>query len=497
MSKKILFWLDMEWIHFGIAKFLSDKYDCDSYAIIDTDTVATTFYKEQKLINFQKVWYYRDYIKKINNNHDIEYLNNFENKYKINLWQVAYAERSFLKYNLYYKFNYDEILSILENECKLFEEVLNEIEPDYLIIKLTDTHQSNLIHQLCKAKNIPILMMGPTRFAYHFNINEDYDKIDGFEEHKPSKERTLEELQEYLKSFYTLNQTKRFESKLKKSRYKQIKKYFHFLIKTGNKKYQNTYADYGRTPLKAITQFLFFKKWYRKNFIDKKFQKYSNKDQPFVYYPLQSEPERTLLLGAPFYTDQLALISRLAKALPADMKLYVKEHGAMSILGWREISYYKKILDMPNVILLHPSVNYEDLMKNCSILATIRGTSGIEAAFYGKPSMIFADVSYSGLPSVQRVRNFSELPKIIKKMRDTKVDVSMLNKYVDHVEKNTFQINLFDLYTHLHEYFFDEFNFINGHISPSKMNSFLEEHRPEFEQLASEHIKSINKIGKV
>ena len=82
-------------------------------------------------------------------------------------------------------------------------------------------------------------------------------------------------------------------------------------------------------------------------------------------------------------------------------------------------------------------------------------------------------------------------------MRDTKVDVSMLNKYVDHVEKNTFQIKLFELYTHLHEYFFDEFNLINGHISPSKMNSFLEEHRPEFEQLASEHIKSINKIGNV
>ena len=497
MSKKILFWLDMEWIHFGIAKFLNEKYECDSYALVDTDTVATTFYKEQQLMKFQKVWYYRDYIKKITNNLDIEYLKNFETKYKINLWQVAYSERAFLKYNHYYKFNYTEILSILENECKLFEEVLNEIQPAYLVIKLTDTHQSHLIHQLCKAKNITILMMGPSRFAYHFTIHEEYDKIDGFANHKPSKERTLAELQDYLKSFYTLNQTKRFESKLKISNSKKIKKYIHFLIKIGDKKYKNTYTDYGRTRIKAITQFLFFKKWFRKKFIDKKLQKYIEKEQPFVYYPLQSEPERTLLLGAPFFTDQLTLITRVAKALPVGMKLYVKEHGAMSILGWREISYYKKILDMPNVFLLHPSVNYENLMKNCSLLATIRGTSGIEAAFYGKPSIVFTDVSYSVLPSIQRVKNFEELPTIIKKMIHTQVDVSALNKYVDHVEKNTFQINLFDLYTHLHEYFFDEFNFINGYISPTKINSFLEKHRPEFEQLALEHIKSINKIETV
>ena len=39
---------------------------------------------------------------------------------------IAYSERSFYKFNDYYKFSGDEILSILEQECRLFEKVLDE-----------------------------------------------------------------------------------------------------------------------------------------------------------------------------------------------------------------------------------------------------------------------------------------------------------------------------------------------------------------------------------
>src|SRR5690242_6155095 len=111
MKDKILFWLDMEWIRFGITKFLQESYDCDLYAIMDTDKVATNFYKKQDIVKFQKVWYYRDYIIKNNKKADIEYLKNFEDKYDIKLWKLAYSERFFYKYNIYHKFKYDEILT--------------------------------------------------------------------------------------------------------------------------------------------------------------------------------------------------------------------------------------------------------------------------------------------------------------------------------------------------------------------------------------------------
>ena len=48
MKDKILFLLDMEWIHFGIAKFLQNKHDCEMYAVIDIDPRSRFFFQKQK-----------------------------------------------------------------------------------------------------------------------------------------------------------------------------------------------------------------------------------------------------------------------------------------------------------------------------------------------------------------------------------------------------------------------------------------------------------------
>src|SRR6185312_14789797 len=322
MKDKILFWLDMEWIRFGIAKFLQESYDCDFYAVLDTDKVATDFYQKQDIVKFQKVWYYRDYVSKVSNKLDIEYLKNFEDKYNLNLWQLAYSERFFYKYNIYYKFKYDEILTILEQECRLFEKILDEIKPNYLVIKLTDTHQSQLMHQLCKVRGIKILMMSPTRFAYHFTVSEEYDVLNNFDVTADyGKKRSISELQDYLKKNYTLDQTKKFASNLRIPKWKHVQKYLNFLLKTRDDEFKKSYANYGKTTIKTITQFLFLKKLFRKRFIDKNSITELQPNTSYIYFPLQTEPERTLLVGAPFYTDQISLITRIAKALPVGFKL--------------------------------------------------------------------------------------------------------------------------------------------------------------------------------
>ena len=84
------------------------------------------------------------------------------------------------------------------------------------------------------------------------------------------------------------------------------------------------------------------------------------------------------------------------------------------ILNWRNISYYKKILELPNVKFIHQSFSNQEIIKNCSLVMTITGTSGLEAAFYNKPSIVFGDVVFDVLPSVYKVKNLKELPQIIK-----------------------------------------------------------------------------------
>ena len=69
----------------------------------------------------------------------------------------------------------------------------------------------------------------------------------------------------------------------------------------------------------------------------------------------------------------------------------------MKYRKWRPLSFYKTLLSLPNVRFLHPSFDSLTAIKNSSLVITIAGSSGLEAAFYEKPSIIFADVSYSNL----------------------------------------------------------------------------------------------------
>ena len=106
------------------------------------------------------------------------YLQDFEKKYKIDLWQLVFSERIFVKYNKFYKFSEYEILSIVEQECRFFEKVLEEIKPDFLVIKLTDFHRNHLLAEICSAKGVKILMVYPSRFGGIVTITEQWDKFD-------------------------------------------------------------------------------------------------------------------------------------------------------------------------------------------------------------------------------------------------------------------------------------------------------------------------------
>ena len=76
--------------------------------------------------------------------------------------------------------------------------------------------------------------------------------------------------------------------------------------------------------------------------------------EKFVFFPLHTEIDRTLLITAPFYINQIEAIKVIAKSLPINFKLVVKEHPMQITRGWRSSSEYRDIMEIPNVILVHP-----------------------------------------------------------------------------------------------------------------------------------------------
>ena len=152
MKPKLMFWIDMNFLYFGLAESLQKMFDCELFSIIEVTDKPKKFFSEQKLVNFKKIWFYHDHIKNINQVPDLEYLKSIEKKYGINLWLIAFNDRMFNHMNEFYHFSTNQIFSILEQECRFYEKVLDEVKPDFMLMLPTHQQHNHIFYEMCKAK---------------------------------------------------------------------------------------------------------------------------------------------------------------------------------------------------------------------------------------------------------------------------------------------------------------------------------------------------------
>ena len=153
-------------------------------------------------------------------------------------------------------------------------------------------------------------------------------------------------------------------------------------------------------------------------------------------------------------------------------------------------------MDLPNVKMLHHDIHPKNILSKCSMVITIGGTAGFEAAFYEKPTITFVDASYSSLKSVEILNDVKELPQLIRKQLDVKFDLDDLNNFISVLEKNSFAFDWsgFDSLAH-HLLFYDGF-LADVEITEKQMNNLLNSYSKQLEVLAEEHIKKINQHKK-
>jgi len=201
-TDKIIFWESGNFFPFFLANSLQKKINGEFYAIFDVPDRQKPFYQKQKLVDFKKIWFFQDGISEPRKKIDTKFLTSFEEKYNINLWLLALNERLFNEYNEFYKFSREEILSILEDECKLFEKIL-EIKPKFLISTKSAFHHHELFHQMCKVSNVKPLIFATSVFANRCIISEEPNILDDKRtiEELESSNRNFDELEKYWKKF--------------------------------------------------------------------------------------------------------------------------------------------------------------------------------------------------------------------------------------------------------------------------------------------------------
>lgn len=140
----------------------------------------------------------------------------------------------------------------------------------------------------------------------------------------------------------------------------------------------------------------------------------ANLEKPYVYFPLQYQPELTTSPLGGVYVDQLLAIKTVAAALPEGWELYVKEHpGQLVVHGGnftpaRYTGFYKSIAELPNTRLVPISTNTFKLMDKAQATTTMTGTAAWESVLRGKPALVFGYPWFMHAPGIARVRSVED-----------------------------------------------------------------------------------------
>lgn len=450
-NENIIVWLDFDayaYVNFGIISALS-KLDKFNFIGIVANQENLSFFQNQQIIPFKKLIYYPDcYIQKPTFN--LENLKKFEEKYELNLWLDVYTERSFYKYwTDFHKFTKEEILSIAENSISFFGDILEKFKPKLVLMQQAGENISNLLlYRIAKKMKIKILMPIPVHTHNTIIISDNIGSREISDEFKKLMKNFTNESEIYDEEFIKKsNMIETVNVQLKFNSNTTFSQKINHYIKRLSHNPEPIYKNIGKTKLKMIKYKYqnHFEIKKRKQFLDNKSIK-SIKDKKFVYYPLQSEPEAKVLTESPFYSNQIALIENIARSIPIDLVLYVKEHPIQKTKLWRTIEDYKKILALPNVKLVHPSVNSQELISKSQGVIVINGSIGFEGLFYKKPIILFGDEYYDELSMVTKIISLTTLPNVINNaLSNFKFNNKELNALMQVVNDQTISVPYFSI----------------------------------------------------
>lgn len=314
------------------------------------------------------------------------------------------------------KFPRQKALRWLELCIRFVERTLTEHSPDLIVMDDVCCMLSYLIYLVGKKKGLPVWSIGTVKLE---------DRISFFDDcldHREKIVRIYQRLQSHPLSPEQIERAETYRRSYVEN-YKPLN-YLKYKGKAPNLswnyaiKFCQRCVDYFRDPL-DLTHLPLGELWGRRfmRWIRYQRSKYSKlfclpvEGEKYIYYPLQAQPERTTAILAPFYMDQLALIENIAKSLPIDTLLYVKEHPIA--LGRRLFREFRRLASLFNVRLIRTEVPSHILVRNAQAVITISNTVGIEAIFFERPLLVLGNVFYQFYRNLRYVDNVKDLPYLI------------------------------------------------------------------------------------
>lgn len=323
----------------------------------------------------------------------------------------------------------------LFTQIEYFEERIARLKPAAFFSGAADGLSTWMAMAICKANGVRCVGFSPGRFGLRmFLVDNPYENL-GIERRyrdllsedlEPETEEAVRGIREqYLKSSpkpiesqaVQANKRRPFPNPMSALR----------LIREGL-----TDARYYDQPLSAAfgRAIRARRTWFYHQYLSRHSIRTPVPGERYFFFPLQLEPESSLITMGRGWIDQLALVKLIAHCLPVDRWLYVKEHPAM-LAGIRSLRFYRQIIALPNVRLVDQRVDSHLLIPHAEAVLTITGTAGWEGLMFGKPVVLFGRCFYEEFrEGVISVDDPQLLPEILLSLRRRAVGEKPLLAYI-------------------------------------------------------------------
>lgn len=447
--------LQRRFVYLGheLAILLKEKHGIDEFCAYVQVRDGYDFLASQKDIRYTNLLLEEDIHKEyLKEKIDHAYLAELEREYG-SLWKFISVDRIVRFGQLLREYphdtspySYEEMLRLVQVHAKRITAFLDAEKPDFVFTYQPGALGTLLLYTIAKKRGIKVLTTVIPMTRDLISLSERYDRLTGVEElfgayskEQPGNIPRYKEAKEFIEEFRNkpfiysevysslikYGKWRQFDFLLPRNLFRTFRSLIGTLKNWGRKREMQT--DYSTIhPFDYLVDRI---KRKLRNLIgaDDLYDAY-DPARPHVFFPLHVEPEIAVLLLAPFDTDQISIVRRLARSLPVGMYVYVKEHPQMT--PYRSRSFYKELKKIPNVKLLRPEIPSFDLIRSAALVAIITGAAGWEACLFGKPVITFGEVFYNALSSVVRSKVPEELPQLVAQQLQKMPDYEELIRFV-------------------------------------------------------------------
>jgi len=373
------------------------------------------------------------------------------------VWEALFCDRRLMLGNLCRwrpdyvpRFNHEELIRIAARLVGATEDAFDRIQPDALFSLVPVSFGEYLIWAVAKARGIPSFYLTPTKienrmfWADHF-FGQATTVVDRFHTLQQGAvfSDSVGEAQAYLAT--ATRDGPQYEGMIpvpgtirtqRKARRRPLLKRLKGLLRA-ELEYRCTAQGDNHIPgflLPAWHSRVIIPLRARAHAVKLRREYLSARDLPnanYVFFPLNSEPEISLSIQSKPYVNQIEAVRSVARSLPIGMELFVKEHPRS--IGYRSLAYYRKLLRIPNVRLVDPSVESPKVIEHSQMVISVWSFVGFEALLSKIPVIVLGTPSFTMLPNsmVRAISDINTLPRHVSELlKGYQFDQEALENYV-------------------------------------------------------------------